>query len=326
MSVLLLHSLSSSILDITYNTLHIGQAVPLFLFITFFLSFKGLHANEKEGLFRYYYSRKRISRVIKDVAVPFFLVVCVQKFINIIYADELFSFKDFCLRGWLGVGPGNYYFWVYIQLWVIIPILYWVLRKNKYIGVLVILAVSIFLNIIVYRCLPLASIYRLLAIRYLFLSVPAFVLFYLTLNNKKLFPFGVLFCILVSFVYLTIFKHTDLSPYVLDLGWKGEQWPAYFWTYIVFIFLTICWNKISNTSFSRIIEFLGRNSWYIFLAQMFLLAYFKINHLGFIGNEIIRSVCFVLIVVAVSLIPTLFIYLKQRKNEKSMYNSSEGRK
>ena len=98
LSVLLLHSLPSNVLDITYNTLHIGQAVPIFLFITFYLSFKGLGANGIDRLFSYYFSRNRIKRVIKDVAVPFFVVVCFQIIIRIIFKDEPLGFKEFLWR------------------------------------------------------------------------------------------------------------------------------------------------------------------------------------------------------------------------------------
>ena len=55
-SVLLLHSLPENILDISLDSLHIGQAVPIFLFITFYLSFKGLSAHYDIGALSFYYS------------------------------------------------------------------------------------------------------------------------------------------------------------------------------------------------------------------------------------------------------------------------------
>ena len=46
-----------------------------------------------------------------------------------------------------------------------------------------------------------------------------------------------LFCVIGSLLYLTILQNMNLSPFILDYGWASQQWPAYFWTLALFIFL-----------------------------------------------------------------------------------------
>ena len=128
-SVILLHTLPEIVLDKVYDSIHIGQAVPLFLFITFFLSFNRLEKSGGKSVLSIYFSYNRIKRVLKDVALPFFIVVALELLLHIFVEGRLRGIKDL-LYGFLGYGPGNYYFWGYIQLWILIPFLYLIMRKH----------------------------------------------------------------------------------------------------------------------------------------------------------------------------------------------------
>ena len=150
---------------------------------------------------------------------------------------------------------------------------------------------------------------------------------YLKSNKKKerQFPVWIICSIILSFIYLTFLKRCDLSPFVLDYGWSGEQWPSFFWTYFIFILLRQLGLRLSKTRISKHIVFLGKNSWYVFLAQMFFLSYFNIDHLSFIENDILRAFCYVAVVFVLSITPEeIFKRRKRRKriNEESLYNPS----
>lgn len=303
LSVLLLHTLSQNVLDVSCSSIHIGQAVPVFLFISFFLSFKGLGAN-KDNVWRYYYSNRKIKRIVKDVVIPFFVVVVLQIVLRLLVNHKRLEISDLFV-GWGGAGPGNYYFWIYIQLWLLIPIIFMVLNKLRLFGAFFVLFMSIILNVIC-DVVPVSSqLYRLLFFRYLFLSVPAYLLYENENNNKKKFSLGIIICVIISVIYLIWLKDDDLSPLILDLGWSGEQWPSYFWTYMVVVLLIGLARKISGTSFCDFIEVLGRNSWYIFLAQMFVLSLINISLLGFIHNEFLKTLFFTVIISIISIIPAL---------------------
>ena len=52
---------------------------------------------------------------------------------------------------------------------------------------------------------------------------------------------------------------------------------------------------------------LGRNSWYVFLAQMFLLHYLKEENLFIVDNVVLNRLFFIIITLVVSVIPAFVI-------------------
>lgn len=310
-SVILLHTLSQDVMTAAIAPLHIAQAVPLFLFITYYLSFKGLAEKEDGEVCSYYYSLKRVKRVLKEVAAPFFAVVALEVFSRIainIYLGKFFTISELTVV-FFGGGPGSYYFWIYLQLWILIPLIFVILKRFRWAGVIMVLLLSIALNVVCDRISITPETYRVLFIRYFFLSVPAFLLVDRENQGKKKLPIGVIAAITISCAYLVYFMNFDLSPYILNLGWVGQQWPAYFWTYLVFIGLFYLGHQLIGTRVSHFFEFLGKNSWYIFLTQMFLLTYFRIHYLAFIENDVIRNLVFITLVFFASLTPALLIQM-----------------
>lgn len=61
-SVILLHILPGIVLNYTYSSFHIGQAVPIFLFISFYLSFKGI--KDRGDSLLNYFNKRRIGRLL----------------------------------------------------------------------------------------------------------------------------------------------------------------------------------------------------------------------------------------------------------------------
>ena len=60
-SVILLHTLPLSVLYGSFAVYHIWQAVPIFLFITFYLGFRNFE--KKEDVLKGYYSISRLKAV-----------------------------------------------------------------------------------------------------------------------------------------------------------------------------------------------------------------------------------------------------------------------
>ena len=315
LSVILLHTLPTEVLVGSFSFLHIGQAVPLFLFITFFLSFKG--EQERDDIFQSYFTKSRISKLLRQVVIPFFVVVGLQIGVSIVKNWNQISFWSL-ISGIQGRGPGSYYLWVYLQLWFLIPFLYWLFKRLKEYGFLILLLVCIALNYVCVRLGISESLYRLTCIRYLFLSVPAYM--YLTKHKyNKTYNWLVTFGVILSLVFFFFLKNIDLSPFVLKLGWSTQQWPTYFWTLAVFSALLWCGNRIhSSNKFFQILCWLGRNSWYIFLAQMFILSYLKRDSFVFTSNSFVSSLCLILLTLFLSVVPALI--LDHFKNKKLFKN------
>ena len=160
LSVILLHSLPC-LREIGWIW-HIGQAVPVFLFITAYLismRFESLQT---------YFQWERFAKMLKKVFVPFVFVLLIQ-LVCLALIDRLPPLKTIVKTG--GIGPGSYYIWLYLQAWVIIPFMVMLVRKLPiWVSMLIMLVVSIIAE---YVFVPIEGIehidelYRLLPIRYL---------------------------------------------------------------------------------------------------------------------------------------------------------------
>lgn len=276
-SVILLHILPGIVLNYTYSSFHIGQAVPIFLFISFYLSFKGI--KDRGDSLLNYFNKRRIGRLLKQVVFPYFIVVICQMIITLLRSDNALEISDICHR-LVGEGPGSYYLWVYLQIWLIIPFVYLFLKRYKCLGLFLVLLVCLTLNYCCVRASVSEGLYRLTCIR-----------------------------------YLTILQNMNLSPFILDYGWASQQWPAYFWTLALFIFLQRGVSVLdSSGKLFTFLCWLGCNSWYIFITQMFILSYINPYWLILSQNAVVNIVLSIFLVSFLSIIPALIIdYIKKRR-------------
>lgn len=160
LSVILLHSLPCQ-REIGWMW-HIGQAVPVFLFITAYL------ISTRFDTLRTYFTWGRFTKMMKKVFVPFVIVLAIQ-LICFALIDKLPSLKTIVKYG--GIGPGSYYIWLYLQSWILIPFMVWLVRRTPiWLSLLIMLAISILAE---YAFIPMQGIenvdklYRLMPIRYL---------------------------------------------------------------------------------------------------------------------------------------------------------------
>lgn len=160
LSVILLHSLPC--LHEVGWMWHIGQAVPVFLFITAYL------ISVRMESIKAYFTFNRFAKMIKKVFVPF-VIVLVFLLICLALIGKLPSFKTLIRDG--GIGPGSYYVWLYLQSWILIPFMVWMVRKVPvWVSCLIMLAVSAMSE---YAFVPMQNIehigelYRLMPVRYL---------------------------------------------------------------------------------------------------------------------------------------------------------------
>lgn len=160
LSVILLHSLPC-LREVGWMW-HIGQAVPVFVFITAYL------VSVRMESMRAYFTFDRLAKMLKKVFVPFVIVLLAQVGCLAI-AGSFPSIKCIIRDG--GIGPGSYYVWLYLQSWVLIPLIVWLVRKTPvWLSALIMILVSIGAE---YSFVPIqdikfvGEIYRLLPIRYL---------------------------------------------------------------------------------------------------------------------------------------------------------------
>lgn len=302
LSVLLLHSLSNGVRTLIYSEVHIAQAVPIFIAVTFYLSF--INLQKCSNYIKYWFAKRRIKSLFRRIVFPVFAMNIAMIVIMLAFGYKYLIIN--LLRSG-GGGPGSYYLWIYLQLWLLMPVIYKMFNaKHKYQGIVLILIVSILCNILcsVLRFPP--NIYRLLCVRYLFLSAIAWVWIYRMQFNRFLI-YGLSVC---SLVYLEFIAGSDPQPFVYEGGWSSQNYPIYFWTYSLIIGLLYLYSKIKHLKIRRLICWMGCNSWEIFVMQMFVFGCFRPGMCN-IFSSTLNQVIYVFVTLTASIIP-IVIYEKVR--------------
>ena len=292
-SVILLHTLPQTFLYVSLAVYHIWQAVPVFLFITFYLGFRNLE--KKKISYKEYYSIDRIKVIFIKLWVPLIILALLEAIFFFVCGNSDRAIGSlFCYNN----GPGSYYIWLYMQIWLLLPLVHTLLKK---IGILLGGGILLIISVLGDYCIEayLGCTPKFLCFRYIFLSVPA--LIYLKgVNIKRLFPF-----ILISIVYLFL-MHYSKVPKLLDTvlpdGWEAQTSLGFFYTLLLFVFLTSCYDKLKNRSLTKYITNIGTISWEVFLIQMIVLGSGVIDYsTKFFQSTILQVGYKVLMVLLISL-------------------------
>jgi fucose 4-O-acetylase-like acetyltransferase len=188
---------------------HIGQAVPVFLFITAYL------ISIRFDSLRTYFTWCRLSRLTKKIVVPFLIVLAFQLLCYVL-SDNIPSLKTIIKNG--GLGPGSYYVWLYLQICIIIPFIVLLVRKVPIWGsLLIMLTISILAEYIFVPIQDIENIdklYRLMPNRYLMVLYLGCV--WPLLKEKQKYLFYGLACLaailLVNGIYVNLLNITANTP------------------------------------------------------------------------------------------------------------------
>lgn len=181
-SVFVMHALGMQCLHNIGWIFHMGQAVPVFLYVTAYLT--SMHYKS----FLEYYTWSRVRKVLWRVLVPF-LVVQVVILLLFVLSGGWWSWKSLVKNG--GFGPGSYYAWLYVQVWLLLPFIVELVRHlSVKLSFLVMLAISIvveYVFVLLAGVEHIDSIYALTPIRYLMILYVGCVWGRLSDKSKRLF-------------------------------------------------------------------------------------------------------------------------------------------
>ena len=260
-SVIFLHTLPLSILKGTFAVFHIWQSVPLFLFITFYLGFRNL--DKKEDVFRGYYSNDRLWKIFLKIWLPLLILAVIETaFFLVVGTKEKAIGCLLCYNN----GPGSYYVWCYMQIWLLMPAIYLLLNWSGIAGGGILLILGVLLDFLWERYFDLKPGYT--CFRYLFISVPAF-MYLKGVNVKSLSPL-----IFFSMFYLVLMLYSTIPLYadpLLPDGWEAQTSLGYFYTLSLFLLLYKLYTKLKNSKLKQYITHVGTISWEVFLVQMVLI-------------------------------------------------------
>lgn len=167
-------------------------------------------------------------------------------------------------------------------------------------GVLILLAISMSLNIVLSLTnIAPEPIYRLLSVRYFFLVAVAYI--WLHHNDYNKFVLLLLGCL--SLVYLWYHNSFNFSPFVYDGdGWTLHNYPGYFFTLVMIVVLLAFAKENKDSKAMKFFTWCGENTWYIFLAQMFVISVFNKDWINtLIINTYISTIVYVLTIFVFSL-------------------------
>lgn len=238
------------------------MAVPVFMMISAWL----YTANFEKRQVAYIEDALTFDYVVKNAlryTLPFFVVYIVEMIIYIvenIISDEELSFAVMALRffrgGW---GPGSYYYPVMIQFIFVCPIIYGVIRRYRIKGVCIAFLTNFFFEILKEALFIEENTYRLLIFRYIFVIACGC---YLSMDKEKFKP-NMWWMSLVGGIYIIAVSYLGYDPTILHF-WEKTSMMSSLFIVPVFAYLVKCHGTVR----CKPLEFLGRASYNIFLAQM----------------------------------------------------------
>lgn len=261
-SVLFLHTLPVSVLKGTLAIFHIWQAVPVFLFVSFYLGFRGLE--NKSDVFKGYFSKDRIKKLFIRIWLPLLILAALESvFFFVVGRKDRAMASLLCYDN----GPGSYYVWCYMQIWFLMPVIYLLLKRfGIAVGGGILLIIGVLLDFLWERYVGIRPGYT--CFRYIFLSVPAF-MYLKGFEVRKLIPL-----VIISMIYLVLITYTELPIYadpLLPNGWEDQTGLSFFFTLGLFVLVSTIFAKLKNTRLKQYITHLGTISWQVFLVQMVLI-------------------------------------------------------
>ncbi len=190
-----------------------GMQVPLFVLVQAFHGFK------KEAL------EINCKKIFLRVILPYIVVQSIA--LIFLLCKDASGICSFIGSG--GAGPGSYYPWIYIQIALLLPFVKKWIDKNKEHQTKVLISSLVICEAfeILFSLLDLPNgMYRLLAVRYIFLLYLAWIWVKEGIVINKL---TTLFSV-ISFIAIIYFEYFSVDDEVLfyNTTWKYHRWPCYF--------------------------------------------------------------------------------------------------
>lgn len=249
--------------------------------------------------------------LFKRIVFPFVFIQAVILFFRFLSGQGsmrniLFSSV---IRG--GYGPGSYYFWIYIQVAVIIVWIWPLVKKltrNQLTWVFLLFSIGceILFSIINFP----DYVYRLLAIRYLFL-IPLALIWVesrgVELNVKNIF----LSVLSIAAVIFFSFSKVNLEPVFYQTSWSFHRWICYFYLPILLTYaLWLLFNQLKNSErLMSIIKITAKSSYEIYLVQMLVFVVFPINRISFIQSQYLRLPIWMLLTFVISILGGILLHM-----------------
>ncbi|MBR5166489.1 MAG: acyltransferase family protein [Salinivirgaceae bacterium] len=289
--VVIAHCFPSSLWNYCLFQVWADMQVPMFILIQVFHAYK---RGTKPTI--------KWTPLLKRIVVPFVIIQIIILLYRLWFSGQ--SAYDVLISSVVygGYGPGSYYFWIYIQVAIILVLMYPLVQKltRRQLTWL-----FLFFSVGCECCFSLINLpdvlYRLLAIRYLFL-IPLALIWVnegVILNVRN-----VLLSILsiIAVVFFSFWK-VDLEPLFYNSGWATHRWICYFYLPTLLTYaLWYVYRSINKSKLSFFIEKIAKSSYEIYLIQMMVFVMLPIYRLSFIHSGVFRLISWMMLMFVLSII------------------------
>lgn len=217
---------------------------------------------ENKGInsFNSAYSPALILKRIVSYSLPW-VSICMVELLACIVSGKygLSEWIRQVIRG--GFGPGSYYYPLLLQITVLFPIIYFVVKSHDFIGVVIFFCANVMYEAIATFYNMNQEFYRLCILRYLFcISVGCYSFIGKTVVRK----YVDIFSMAVGFGYILLVNYTKYKPLIFT-NWTTTSCMASL--FVAPIIVKLIKFKFNKAHF-RILQTIGRCSYEIFLTQM----------------------------------------------------------
>lgn len=296
--VLIGHILPGDYLNYILYPIIGGCQVPLFLIIQSFHAYK---KGVKPVI--------DIKKTLKRIVIPFFVVQTV--IIGTILMVNLPTTSNELIINALmgGIGPGSYYFWIYLQFAILLPWFYVILSKlSKCNAFILFFVICVGLDVIFSLLYVPCWLERLLAARYLFLIYLGWIWAKEgVIMNSKNYIFSVMSLLAVGFF---MFSRLNLEPLFYNTEFTTHRWVCFFYiSSLLILVLRYIYNWCIKYHWLKdILSRIGQSSYEIYLFQMMVFTFFRPNRLFFIDNSYLQFVIWAVMAFILCIIGGMIIH------------------
>lgn len=229
----------------------IDLAVPILMIITGINWYNSTLRND--GLFI-----NNVLRYLKRILIPFGYIIFIECIIMLINGTKLTSVIFDILCG--GYGPGSYYTIIMIQIILIFQVIYDLVTKYRFGGLLLIVIQFLFeIFVAVVNLSPF--IYRLCCLRYLVFIVAGIWYVRYEKSIKEYYKYYTIFSFLLGEIAIFYLNYSHVSLSIFK-QWTVTSLPTVFFSFFIFLIL----GKLKY--YCNIIYVISNATYHIYLTQM----------------------------------------------------------
>ncbi len=280
----------------------VDPAVPVFIIISGYVYSMSYRNKNMISLSDCYNHRFVIDKIIR-YTVPFLLAY----FVEIVY--WIVIKQDISIPGIIvgaidgGSGPGSYYYPIMIQFIFTFPLVYFIVKKFDFVGVIICFLINGGYEIIQRSYGVSEGNYRLFLFRYIFLMAFGC---YLYIGKSKPKKWVAIISMVIGVGWLVVYQYLKYQPKVI-IYWSGTCLLAALWI------VPIAWLLLKSTRLNKVkckpLEICGKASYNIFLTQMV----FYISGVGAVYKYVENRAVQLILCLSINVVVGLVFYWIENK-------------